>query len=103
MTFCDRIRNIADRIRSAVRPPLISVNQCKSVVKSLLWLANPAVSTAILLALMVWAFARAYYFAFYVIGKYVDPQYRFSGLLSFLRYLLRRRKSKGRELPGNPS
>ena len=24
--------------------------------------------------------------------KYIDPTYRFSGLLSFLRYLLKRRK-----------
>ena len=41
--------------------------------------------------LMVWAFCRAYYFAFYVIGKYVDPQFRFSGLFDFFKYLLRRR------------
>ena len=58
---------------------------------ALLWMANPTILTAVLLALMVWAFARAYYFAFYVIGKYVDPQYRYSGLLSFLRYLLGKR------------
>jgi len=41
--------------------------------------------------LMVWAFARAYYFAFYVIGHYVDATYRFAGLLDFVRYMLRRR------------
>ena len=46
---------------------------------------------ALLLAVAVWAFCRAYYFAFYVIEKYVDPGYRFSGLLSFLRYAVRRR------------
>jgi len=42
-----------------------------------------------LLAVSIWAFCRAYYFAFYVIEKYVDSQYRFSGLISFGRYLLR--------------
>jgi hypothetical protein len=47
---------------------------------------------ALLLALSIWAFCRAYYFAFYVIEKYVDPGYRFSGLLSFLRYLARHKR-----------
>jgi hypothetical protein len=42
---------------------------------------------ALLLALAIWAFCRAYYFAFYVIEKYIDPEYRFSGLLSVVRYL----------------
>ena len=44
-----------------------------------------------LLAVCVWRFCRFYYFAFYVIQNYVDPQYKFAGLGSFLRYLLRRR------------
>jgi len=48
---------------------------------------NPSLTNAILLILMVWAFSRAYYFAFYVIEKYIDPEYKFSGLLSFLRYI----------------
>ncbi len=45
---------------------------------------------AVLLALAVWAFCRAYYFAFYVIEKYIDPSYRFSGLLSAVRHVLKR-------------
>jgi hypothetical protein len=49
---------------------------------------------ALLLALAIWAFCRAYYFAFYVIEKYVDPGYRFSGLLSFLRFWARRKRDK---------
>jgi hypothetical protein len=52
---------------------------------------HPTLKTAALLALSVWCFARAYYFAFYVIERYVDPTYRFAGLASFLRYLMRRR------------
>jgi hypothetical protein len=28
----------------------------------------------------VWAFCRAYYFAFYVIEKYIDPGSRYAGL-----------------------
>ena len=42
----------------------------------------------LLLAVAIWAFCRAYYFAFYVVEHYADPEYRFSGLLSFVRYLL---------------
>ena len=46
---------------------------------------------AFLVALTVWGFCRAYYFAFYVIEHYVDPGYRFSGLFSFACYVLRRK------------
>ena len=60
----------------------------------LLVLHAPNVPVALLLCLSVWAFCRFYYFAFYVIEHYVDADYRFSGLLSFLRYALSKR---GRE------
>ena len=33
-----------------------------------------------LLLLAIWSFCRAYYFAFYVIEKYVDGQFRYAGL-----------------------
>ena len=46
---------------------------------------------ALLLALAVWGFCRAYYFAFYVIEHYVDPGYRFSGLFSFACDVIRRK------------
>jgi hypothetical protein len=39
--------------------------------------------------------APAYYFAFYVIEHYVDPGYRFAGLWSFVRYVLRKRGGNG--------
>ena len=57
----------------------------------LILLENPTWKTAILLALAIWGFCRFYYFAFYVIEKYVDPRYKFSGLISFARYWFRRR------------
>jgi hypothetical protein len=43
---------------------------------------------ACLSAIGIWAFCRAYYFAFYVIEHYVDPKFRFAGLGSFVRYAL---------------
>ena len=58
----------------------------------LLWLESPTWKTALLLMLALWCFCRAYYFAFYVIEHYVDPAYKFSGLGSFVAYLLRRNK-----------
>ena len=57
----------------------------------LLILENPTLKTALLIAVAVWCFARFYYFCFYVIGRYVDPGYRFAGLWSVARYLLARR------------
>jgi hypothetical protein len=48
---------------------------------------------ALLLAMCVWAFCRAYYFAFYVIEKYVNSSYRFSGLVSAMSYLARSKLS----------
>ena len=51
---------------------------------------NPSWRFAALLALAIWAFARAYYFVFYVIQHYIDSEFRFSGLWAFAHYLLRR-------------
>jgi hypothetical protein len=52
---------------------------------------HPDWPTAVLSILAAWAFARFYYFAFYVIEHYVDPGFKFAGLGAFVRYLLRRR------------
>jgi hypothetical protein len=58
----------------------------------LVFLDNPGWKTAGLLALAIWSFCRFHYFAFYVIEKYIDPGYKFSGLISFAKYLFRRRR-----------
>lgn len=57
-----------------------------------LFLQSPTWQTAFLLAVGVWSFCRLYYFVFYVIEKYVDGQYRFDGIPSFLIYLWRQRR-----------
>ena len=59
---------------------------------ALLLLEVPSWHAALLLALVVWASARLYYFMFYVIERYIDRSYRFSGIGSALRYLLSRRE-----------
>lgn len=51
---------------------------------------HPGLEVMLLLVVALWAFCRWYYFMFYVIEHYVDPSYKFAGLGSFVRYLLRR-------------
>ena len=59
---------------------------------ALLFFEYPTLKTALLLSVTVWSFCRFYYFAFYVIEHYVNPSYRFSGLVSFFRYLVRKER-----------
>jgi hypothetical protein len=67
------------------------------ILASALLLAEaPDFRVAVLLAIAIWAFARAYYFAFYVVECYIDPGYRFAGLFDFACYLLRKRKQQRR-------
>jgi len=44
--------------------------------------------------LLAWASARFYYFLFYVIEKYLDPGYKFSGVLSFVKHLAGRNRRR---------
>jgi hypothetical protein len=60
----------------------------------LLFFERPTMKVGLLLTLAVWCFCRFYYFAFYVIEHYVDPSFRFAGLLSFIRYLIGERKKE---------
>lgn len=53
----------------------------------------PSLRITFLLAVALWSFCRAYYFAFYVIEHYIDPQYKFAGLGSFVLYLIRARRA----------
>ncbi len=57
----------------------------------LLWAETLTVKSALLLVLTIWAFCRAYYCAFYVLERYVDPQFRYAGLWSIMRYFLKSR------------
>lgn len=63
---------------------------------ALLVLELPTLKVGVLLVIAVWCFCRAYYFAFYVIEKYVDPGFRFSGLGSAVKHLCTRRRPSSR-------
>ena len=58
------------------------------IASGLILMERPTVKVALLLVVAIWCFARAYYFAFYVIEHYVDPSYRFSSLWAFARYVV---------------
>lgn len=66
------------------------------IAATLIILEMPSFRVGALLVIAIWCFCRFYYFAFYVIEHYVDSEYRFSGLISFARYLARSRaRGKG--------
>jgi hypothetical protein len=61
----------------------------------ILLIEQPYLKFSALLAISIWAFARSYYFAFYVIEHYIDDDYKYAGLFSFLRHTFRRRRLNG--------
>jgi len=68
----------------------------------LLWISIPTFKSAVLLILCIWAFCRLYYFAFYVIERYIDPGFRFSGVFDAMRYLLRAKNKQENQTPAPP-
>jgi hypothetical protein len=64
----------------------------------LLILECPTWKATVLLAVCIWCFCRFYYFAFYVIEKYVDPSFRFAGLSAFARYVITGRHDDRRDV-----
>ena len=67
------------------------------LASGLILVERPTVKVAVLLGIAIWCFARAYYFAFYVVQHYVDPSYKFAGLWAFVRYLCRTRDNNPRK------
>ncbi|MBX7259128.1 MAG: hypothetical protein K1Y02_22390 [Candidatus Hydrogenedentes bacterium] len=57
---------------------------------ALVVMESPTLTTIVCSVLMVWAFCRAYYFAFYVITHYIDDDFRFAGLSAFVLYVVRK-------------
>jgi hypothetical protein len=57
----------------------------------------PSLKIAVLLTIAIWCFARAYYFAFHVLQHWVDPSFRYRGLVALARYLCCRESHPRRE------
>ncbi len=62
------------------------------VSATLLFFEHPTRKTGFLMIVAGWSFCRFYYFAFYVIEHYIDPSYRYSGLLSFAIYMVQKKR-----------
>jgi hypothetical protein len=88
-------------IRSAkvlvLKGALLAVLGC--LASAVLLLEHPSVKVGMLLTIAVWAFFRAYYFAFYVIEHYIDHSYKFAGLWSVVRYYWNGRRASGPPTP----
>jgi len=67
-----------------------------AMAAALLLLEHADLRTAALLAIAIWAFCRFYYFAFYVVQRWVDPAYRFAGLWSLVRHAMTTRRKTER-------
>ncbi len=61
---------------------------------TLILLKHPSWEIAVLLAIAIWSFARLYYFMFYVIEHYVDPEYKFAGVFDFVKYAWGRSRNR---------
>jgi hypothetical protein len=61
--------------------------------------ALPSWRIAALLAVLVWAACRFYYFLFYVLEQYVDPRLRYAGIWAMVAQML---KSRGRSMRAKP-
>lgn len=62
---------------------------------------NFTARNALLLTIAIWCFCRFYYFAFYVIEKYVDPSFKFSSLWAFAVYMTRRKSYSANRVMSN--
>jgi hypothetical protein len=60
----------------------------------ILFLLERAAVTALCIVTLAWASARWYYYVFYVIERWIDPSFRYTGVISFVRYALRSRSRR---------
>lgn len=58
---------------------------CAAIAAIAILLESPSWRMAGLVAILVWATARSYFFLFYVLHRYVDPRLRYDGILGLLR------------------
>jgi hypothetical protein len=64
---------------------------------ALIFIEMPSLKVAVLLALLVWASCRFYYFLFYVLEHYVDRTMRYAGLFDLMMGMRRRRQQTRRD------
>ncbi len=47
-----------------------------------------AAACVLVFCIGAWCLCRAYYFAFYVIQRYCDPQFRYAGIMSAVKWVM---------------
>jgi hypothetical protein len=72
------------------------------IALSIVAIQSGSVQVVVASVISIWAFCRAYYFAFYVVEHYIDGRYRYAGLTSLLNYYLQERFIVGQEEGANP-
>jgi len=92
-------------MRDLKSPPAIKAKACLFLFlgffsTALLLARTPSVEVLVLIGIIVWSFCRAYYFAFYVIETYLDTTYKYSGLISLIKYLVLEKRFKKRNNSG---
>jgi hypothetical protein len=63
---------------------------------ALILLETPSAKLAVLLVVLVWSSCRFYYFLFYALEKYVDPNLRYAGLWRLVAAIKRARGGESR-------
>ena len=51
------------------------------IASALLFIQIPRWQNLVLIVITIWAFSRFYYFAFYVLHHYADPNFKYAGLI----------------------
>jgi hypothetical protein len=66
---------------------------CLAIVSfALILLESLSIRVAVLAVVLVWASCRFYFFLFYVLEKYVDPNLCYAGILALVRAIVRQDK-----------
>ncbi len=61
---------------------------------ALIILESRMLMRTLLAPVVIWSSARLYYFMFYVIERYIEPNYKFAGIYSCIQYFWRQRQSE---------
>ncbi len=61
---------------------------------SLIIIETHKISVFLLCLLLAWSSARFYYFLFYVLHQYVDPELKYTGIIHLITVILKKRSEK---------
>ena len=71
-----------------------NISWLAGMTATMLLLQSRSLRVAVMIGVLVWSSCRFYYFLFYVLEHYVDPNLRYAGLLALLGQVSRNRHSR---------